>query len=365
MVFLGEKDHGKSTLLGRLLHETDSIPRDRILGVRRAARKLGKKFEWAHLLDSFRYEREHEMTLDTTRALVNLGGKMYEFIDVPGHKELARNMITGASEASCAILLVDGIEGIVPQTKRHLLIAKFLGILHLIVVINKFDRIKNSQAEFVRIKSGVEALLSKSDFGKFVIIPISALKGENLIKKSDRFHWFRGPTLKRAILKEFVHSKEKNISDALRFAVQDFFPPDIVSGKAFSGKPAVGMRVMRAGSSKKYVIAKILSGNSLQLDPSPTHIKRGDILSDHPVLLKKNFSARCIFLKNPVSKNITVDAAFLQSPAKLKTGRVNLLDLIPAKLLFKKRRTLPDKFVLKTEGNIIAVCRNSSEVRFH
>lgn len=192
---LGEKDHGKSTLIGRLIRETKSMPDDRMRSAKNASKALGKKFEWAHLLDSFRYEKEREMTLDTTRALVKLGKKHYEFIDIPGHKELIKNMLTGAGDAKYGILVIDAEEGVKLQTLRHIEIAKFLGIKKIIVVANKMDKIGYSQSGFLKIQKAFKSA-----------IPIAASKGENVIKKSKKMPWWTGPTLQQAIFKIFKTS---------------------------------------------------------------------------------------------------------------------------------------------------------------
>src|SRR3989344_1221424 len=211
IVVLAEKNHGKSTLIGRLLYETSSLSKDRISGAKSAAKKIGKRFEWAHLLDSFQYEREHEMTLDTTRALVKLGKNLYEFIDVPGHRELIKNMLTGASEARFAILVIDIKEGIKPQTLRHLEIAEFLGIEKIIVAVNKIDAAGYSEDRFKKAAGNFSGILAGHGFRKKIsIIPISAFSGNNVIKRTTRLGWFKGSTLAAAILKDFKAPK-KNI----------------------------------------------------------------------------------------------------------------------------------------------------------
>ena len=209
IVLLGEKDHGKSTLIGRLIFETKSLPDDRMRDVRNALKGKGKKFEWAHLLDSFQYEREHEMTLDTTRALVNFGGKTLEFIDVPGHKELIKNMLTGASEAKFAILIIDVNEGVKPQTLNHLEIAEFLGIEKLIIAVNKVDTIGYSRLRFEKAKKEfLEIFGGKGLVKKTLIIPVSAFSGNNLLKRTSSLSWYKGPTLYKAVLKDFITTRK-------------------------------------------------------------------------------------------------------------------------------------------------------------
>ena len=161
-------------------------------------------------MDSFRYEREREMTLDTTRAVINLNGKFYEFIDVPGHKELIKNMLMGASDAKYAILVIDIIKGITPQTLRHLEIAKFLGIKKLIIAINKLDKIKYSRAKYEKALKNFSLVLLKRGFDKKqIFIPVSAFTGGNLLKKTARLKWFKGPTLANAIQKTLSTSHSK------------------------------------------------------------------------------------------------------------------------------------------------------------
>lgn len=198
IVLLGEKDHGKSTLLGRLLYETRSVPEDRLKNIK----------EWAHLLDSFRYEREYKMTLDATRVLVKLEKRLYEFIDVPGHKELVKNMLSGASQAEYGVLVIEALEGIKPQTIRHIKLALFLGIEKLIVAINKLDKIRYSFQKFSALKKDTDWMLKKFGFKKILVLPIAASRGENLTKKSKKLSWFRGPTLGEAILKNFKPSPQ-------------------------------------------------------------------------------------------------------------------------------------------------------------
>lgn len=201
---LGEKDHGKSTLIGRLLYETGSVPEDRLREIKKASKKSGIRFEWAHLLDSFRYEREREMTLDTTRAFARLGKNLYEFIDVPGHKQFIRNMLTGASDATCGILVIDVKEGIAPQTLKHIEIAQFLGIEKILIAVNKIDKISYSVSLFKKAEKIFADILQHHGVTyKTSFIPIAASWGHNLIKKTLLAKRLRKLTLAGSIQKNF------------------------------------------------------------------------------------------------------------------------------------------------------------------
>ena len=153
------------------------------------------------------------MTLDTTRAVINLNKTFYEFIDVPGHKELIKNMLTGASEARFAIMMIDVNEGIRPQTLKHLEIAEFLGIEKLIIAVNKVDTTGYSQTRFEKAKKIFLEILKNNGFAKKVsIIPISAFSGNNLIHRTSALNWYKGPVLCNAVVKEFTASRKNIVS---------------------------------------------------------------------------------------------------------------------------------------------------------
>ena len=161
ITMLGHKDHGKSTLIGSLLMSTGSATEERIADAKNTSKKLGKQFEPAFILDAFSEEREGGLTIDTARAQIKYMGKAFELIDVPGHEELIKNMLSGASYANTAVLVVSAAkdEGIKPQTKRHLFLAKMLGIRHFIVAVNKMDTVGYSQNDYEMIKNDIAAYL--------------------------------------------------------------------------------------------------------------------------------------------------------------------------------------------------------------
>src|SRR3989344_5406376 len=161
VVIIGHIDHGKSTLIGRLLYETNSLSEDKMKEIKKVCEDLGRIVEFAYIIDNLQEEREQQFTLDTAQSFFKTKKRDYLIIDAPGHKEFIKNMITGASQADLAILLIDSNEGIKEQTKRHAYIIKMLGMKYLIVAINKMDIMNYSEDSFDRIKRDVLISLSK------------------------------------------------------------------------------------------------------------------------------------------------------------------------------------------------------------
>ncbi len=223
VTLLGHKDHGKSTLIGNLLISTGTATKDRINEARRISRSLGRQFEPAFILDSFSEEREGGLTIDTTRAQIKYKDIGFEFIDVPGHEELIKNMISGASYADFAVLIVSAKrdEGIMDQTKRHLFLAKIFGIKKIIIAVNKMDSVGYSEERFDSVAKSIGAYLEKIgvDSRDYEAIPISAYDSENLVKKSDKMKWYRGKTLLE-ILYEMGREKEKKPKNNFRMIIQ-------------------------------------------------------------------------------------------------------------------------------------------------
>ncbi len=372
VVILGEKDHGKSTLLGRLFYETKNFPEDRLREIKKTMKVAERHFEWAHLLDSFRYERENEMTLDTSHRILEIGRNAYEFIDVPGHRELINNMLSGASRAEHAILVVAADEGIKPQTILHLEIARFIGISRIIAVINKCDRIGYSQGKFKLAEKQLAGTLLKCGFKNARILPMVAKTGDNLLYRTRRLAWFRGPTLLGAI-KNIFHapaSPAKKQSSAL-FAVQDVYQNDMIIGRVIRGALVVGRKLKKVQGEESYRIQNIFINNQKKkkalagdnagiiLAPSPLRIKRGNLLAAKKLPLPLNILANCIFIKKPAGYRVFVESEFQESAAKLKILSKPFLLGKPLRtdVWLKKKLVLPDKFVIKKGGAIIGLGR--------
>lgn len=242
IVIAGHVDHGKSTLIGRLLLETGSLPKERIARVRRLSKGLGRDTELAYLSDQLKEERERGMTIDTTRIFFKTRKRNYIIIDAPGHLGFIKNMITGASSAEAAILIIDIREGIMEQTRRHAYLMNLLGIDKVIAVINKMDLADRREKRFNALKAEVsESLKIKPLF----IVPVSARQGTNISKKSSGFSWYKGPALTEAL--DSLGLYKKTAERPLRFSVQDIYKMDgeeIIAGRVASGSIKQGQKVL-------------------------------------------------------------------------------------------------------------------------
>ncbi len=266
VTLLGNKDHGKSTLIGSLLIETRSVSQHRIDDAKKTSEKLGRHFEPGYILDSFEEERLNEMTIDTTRAQVKYKNTGFEFIDVPGHEELMKNMLSGASYADFALLLVSAKpeEGITGQTKRHLFVAKMFGIDRLVVAVNKLDAVDYSRERFEEIKRDIGSYLDKIGFktANVSFVPVSAYNAENLVKLSDKIKWYKGKSL-MDILVNASKSRKIRTDGQLLIQIQGLFEGNDKSifGKVISGKVKKGDKItlLPLGGSAK-VLDLFVSG---------------------------------------------------------------------------------------------------------
>lgn len=245
IVVVGHVDHGKSTLIGRLLYDTESLPEGAIDKVKRISKETGKPFEYAYLLDAFEEEQKQGITIDTTSLQFHTEKRDYVIIDAPGHVEFLKNMISGAANAEAALLMVDAKEGIQEQSKRHGYILSLLGIRKVYVVVNKMDLVGYSQARYEEIKSGMQDFLGKLHIFPLKFIPVSAVNGENIASKSGKMPWYDDKPVLEAI-DEF--EKDRVLVDKpLRFPIQDVYKFDdrrIVAGRIESGTLRVGDEIV-------------------------------------------------------------------------------------------------------------------------
>ena len=250
VVIVGHVDHGKSTLIGRLIHDLNQIPEGKLEELTKISSRRGMDFEWAFLLDALQTERNQGITIDTTQIFFKTKKRNYILIDAPGHQEFLRNMITGASSAEIAILIIDAVEGIKEQTKKHAYLLKLLGIKEIIVLINKMDAKNYERRFFQEIKKELDNFLKILNLKKINTIPISAKEGENINNKSQKMKWFHELNLVDT-LDNIDIVTDKSIVP-LRIPVQDIYKFNekrIIVGKIETGRLSVGDEILVSPSN--------------------------------------------------------------------------------------------------------------------
>ena len=230
-VIVGHVDHGKSSLIGRLLYECGLIPEEKITEVKTVCAALGRPFEFCFLLDYLEEERQKNITIDTTQIFFNTVKRNYVIIDAPGHKEFLKNMITGSSQAETAVLIVDAKEGVKEQTKRHAYLLSLLSISQLIVAVNKMDLVGYRQNRFNEVGNELLKHLTAVNLKPNFIIPISASEGDNIAKKSEKMGWNNGPAVLEAL--DSFKNKVDDENLPLRLPIQDVYPAP--SGQGWTG----------------------------------------------------------------------------------------------------------------------------------
>ncbi|MEW6407222.1 MAG: GTP-binding protein [Patescibacteria group bacterium] len=260
LVIVGSVDHGKSTLIGRLLYDTNSLPQEKIDEIKKTCQMLGRDLEFAYLIDHLQEEREKEMTIDTSQTFFKSAMREYIIIDAPGHKEFIQNMMTGASQADAAVLIIDGSEGVVEQTKRHAYILNLLAIKNVIVAVNKIDKLNYDEKKFNTIKNQILEFLEKVAIVPLAVVPISAKNGDNVVKKSNQISWYQGASLLEELDKIAVSHEQKTKN--LRLPIQDICKingENIILGRIENGKINCGDQVKILPQNNKIKIEKILN----------------------------------------------------------------------------------------------------------
>ena len=257
IIIVGHVDHGKSTLIGRLLYDTDSLPPERYAEIKATSEMLDKRVEFAFVMDCLEEERTKGITIDTTQTFFKTQKRRYVIIDAPGHKEFLKNMITGSSQAEAALLIIDAFEGIQDQTKRHAYILAMLGLKQVCVLLNKIDLIRYSEEKFEELKAEVGRFLETIHVDPTFILPMSAIEGENVAVPSGRIPWFHGPTVLEA-LDTFEPLKiEKK---PLRFPFQDIYRVDgkkIIVGRIEAGRLSHEEKLFLLPEKKKVTVKSI------------------------------------------------------------------------------------------------------------
>ena len=268
LVVVGHVDHGKSTLIGRLLFDTHSVPDGKAERIEAACKAEGMEFEYAFLMDALLEEQAQNITMDTTRVPFRTERRSFTIIDAPGHKEFLKNMITGAASADAAVLLVDAHEGLREQSRRHCFLLSLLGLRQIVVAVNKMDLVGYKPEVFEAIREELGAFLAKLGVEPAHFVPISAKHGEGLLGYSDKMKWYRGPTLVEAL--EQFRATPPASGGPLRLSVQDVYRFDarrIIAGLVESGSVSVGDAIEFVPGGKRSRVKGIETWP--QTDPAP------------------------------------------------------------------------------------------------
>ncbi len=257
IVILGSVDHGKSTLIGRLLHETGNLPDGKLDHLKAVSARRGMPFEWSFLLDALQTERDQGITIDTSQIRFRTEARDFVLIDAPGHAEFLRNMITGAAQADGAVLMVDATEGVREQTRRHCYLVHLLGIRQLIVVVNKMDRLGYDPVRFGEIETAITDYLNELGLAPTAVIPASAREGVGITAHHATFATDR-PTVIEA-LERFTPAQQP-VDLALRLPIQAVYKFDdrrILAGRVESGRLTAGDEVILMPSGKTARVSSI------------------------------------------------------------------------------------------------------------
>jgi sulfate adenylyltransferase large subunit len=335
----GSVDDGKSTLIGRLLHDCKAVYEDQLDSVKKSRiNRSGRAIDFSLLTDGLRAEREQGITIDVAYRYFSTARRKFIIADTPGHEQYTRNMATGASTADLAVILVDATKGLLAQTRRHAFIASLLGIAHALVAVNKMDLIAFSEDVFLRLEQDFLELARALGISSVQCVPISALDGDNVVARSEKTGWYTGPTLLEHL--ETVPVGAAVGTKDLRFPVQSVIRPD-VSFRGFAGRVASG--TLRAGdeivalpSRRRTRVESIVSfdgglesagaGQSVTVTLSDEiDVSRGDLLvsPDAQPHVSARFSATVVWLHAmPLELERTYLAKHAGRLVKVKATRI-------------------------------------------
>ncbi len=402
LIFIGHVDHGKSTTVGRLLYESGVITDRDIAKYKEFTQQYNRpSFEFAFVMDAMKEERERGITIDIAHRDFQTPKYYFTIIDAPGHKDFVKNMITGASQADAAVLVLSAADGVQAQTREHVILANVLGIRQIIVGVNKMDKVNYDQKKFEEAKAGAIALFTplgiKADGVTF--IPYSAQMGDNVKTKSDKLPWYTGPTLLESL--DNLKVPEKPLDKPLRLPIQDVYSISgfgtVPVGRVETGVLKAGDQVIIMPSGIKTEVKSIEMHHQALQKAEPgdnvgfniknvarTDIKRGDVIGpvSNPPTVATEFTAQVVILhhQNVIAKGYTpvfhihtsqIACTFVdilerkdprtgqtleKNPATLKTGDMAIVRIKPTKpVVIEKFSDIPQlgRFAIRDMGETI------------
>lgn len=411
VIFVGHVDHGKSTTVGRLFYDAGVIDEQTMRKLKEKAQELGKVgFEFAFVMDTLKEERERGVTIDLNYKKLITDKREITIIDAPGHRDFVKNMITGSSQADVAFLVVSAVDGIQAQTKEHALLTKTLGVGQIAVAVNKMDVVKFEEAKYKKIKDEVTVLLKQSGYkiDDVAFIPVSAFKGDNVVKKSENMPWYKGPTVKEQL--DLFKEPEKPVNLPLRLPIQDVYNITGIGvvpvGKVETGVMKIGDKVIvvparegkgiqgdvktiemhheqiqtaepgdNIGFNVRGIAKKdIARGDVLGHLDKPPHVLAKDgeftaqiIVINHPTVMTAGYTpvfhihtaqVACQIIKIERKLDPATGATLQENPDFLKNGEAAIVKVKPTKpLVIEKQKDIPHmaKFAIRDAGATVAV----------
>ncbi len=403
LMTIGHVDHGKSTLVGRLLYDTGNVSEETMRKLKEEAKEKKKEtFEFAFVMDKLKEERERGVTIDIMHQRFDTPKYYFTIIDAPGHRDFVKNMITGASQADAVILVCSAKEGIQEQTKEHIFLVKVLGVQQMIVAVNKMDSVNYDKAKYDATKAELEKLLKNVgyDITKIHFIPISGFVGDNVAKKSDKMPWYTGPILTEAL--DMLNPPKQPVDKALRLPIQDVYTitgiGTVPVGRVDTGILKVNDTLVFMPAGVKGEVKTIEMHHEQVQEARPgdnigfsvrgigkTDVKRGDVAGpvNNPPTVAKEFTAQIIVLNHPsvmtkgytpvfhahtaqvackvieIQKKIDpkTGAVLQENPDFIKTGDAAIIKCVPQKpFVIESNKNFPElaRFAVRDMGQTIA-----------
>ena len=403
LIFIGHVDHGKSTTVGRLLYETHVITDRDIQRYKELTQQMNRPtFEFAFVMDQLKEERERGITIDIMHRDFQTPKYYFTIIDAPGHRDFVKNMITGASQADAAVLVVSAVDGVQAQTREHAILANVLGIAQMVVGVNKMDAANYDQKKFEEAKSNVQQLLKSLGYRNvdaINFVPYSALAGDNVAAKSDKMPWYNGPTLLGAL--DLLTVPAKPTDKPLRLPIQDVYSISgfgtVPVGRVETGvmKPGDQVVIMPSGAKAEVKSIEMHHQQLQKAEPGDNvgfnikgvdrkDVKRGDVVgpSNNPPTVVSEFKAQIIILhhQNVIAKGYTpvfhihtaqiactitdilekkdpkTGQVLEQNPETIKTGDIAIVKIKPTKpICAEKYSDFPQlgRFAIRDMGETV------------
>ncbi len=403
LIFIGHIDHGKSTTVGRLLFDTKAVTEQDMKKLKDEVAKYNRPtFEFAFVMDQLKEERERGITIDIMHRDFQTPKYYFTIIDAPGHRDFVKNMITGASQADAAVLVVSTPDGVQSQTREHAYLARVLGISQLIVGLNKIDAVNYDRAKFDDAKNKVSELLKTVgyDISKVLFVPYSALEGINVSAKSDKLGWYTGPTLLEAL--DTFQVPKKPTEKPLRLPVQDVYSISgfgtVPVGRVETGvmKPGDPIVIMPSGVKTEVKSIEMHHQQLQKAEPGDNvgfntkgidkkDVRKGDVVgpSSNPPTVAQEFTAQVVVINHPtviapgytpvfhihtaqISATITeivekkdpkTGQTLQKNPEFIKNGDVAIVKVKPTKaVVIEKYRDFPQlgRFAIRDMGQTVA-----------